>query len=83
MKYKHNSTMKGLINGTILIASLVGFISVLVYVCRKQLKLYSYDPEPIRFWFNKKIRLKKKYRTYKSRKRKFLNAKKNTIRFVR
>lgn len=75
--------MKGLINGTILISGLLGFIYILVYVCRKQLRLYSYDPEPIRFWFNKKIRLKKKYRTYKARKRKFLNTKKHTIKFVR
>lgn len=83
MKYKDNLTMKGLINGTILLASIAGFISILVYVCRKKLRLYSYDPEPIRFWFNKKIRLKKKYKTYKTRKRKFLNAKKYTINLVR
>jgi len=83
MKYKDNLTMKGLINGTIFITSLLGFISVVVYVFRKKLRLYYYDPEPIRFWFNKKVRLKKRYKTYKARKRKFLDSKKNMIKFVR
>jgi len=83
MRYKQNSNMKGLVSATILLSSIIGFMSVLVYVCRKKLRLYSYDPEPIRFWFNKKIRVKKKYKTYKTRKRKFLDAKKYTINLVR
>ena len=35
-------------------------------------KYYYYDPHPIRFWLNKKQKLKKRYKTFKKRNRKHL-----------
>ena len=65
--------MKGLINAFILFVGTVGIISFISNKVIKTFKLYSYDPEPIRFWLNKKIRLKKRYKTFKIRKRKYKN----------
>ena len=63
--------MKGLINASILFVSVTGALCFVADKVIKTFRLYSYDPEPIRFWFNKKIRLKKRYKTFKSKKRKY------------
>jgi hypothetical protein len=63
--------MKGLINASILFVGVVGALSFITNKVIKIFKLYSYDAEPIRFWFNKKVRLKKRYKTFKSKKRKY------------
>ena len=39
-------------------------------------KYVSYDTTPIRYWLNKKQRVKKRYKTFKNRKRKHLTSRK-------
>jgi hypothetical protein len=73
LNFSNIKNMKGLINASILFVGVTGTLYFILNKIIKTLKLYSYDSEPIRFWFNKKVKLKKRYKTFKLRKRKYKN----------
>jgi len=54
-------------------AGLIAIIPIYYYL---RAKYYYIDTTPIRYWLNKKQKIKKRYKTFKKRNRKHLNVSK-------